>query len=40
MAVYEVRDGNFLRAQMFHYDTAAVLAFLERAEISGQTTAA
>ena len=30
-ALYEVRDGKFARAQMFHYDTAAILAFLERA---------
>ena len=40
LAVYEVRDGKFFRAQMFHYDTAAVLAFLERAGISEQATAA
>ena len=40
LAVYEVRDGKFLRAQMFHYDTAAVLAFLERAGIPEQATAA
>jgi hypothetical protein len=26
-----VRDGKFARAQMFHYDTAAILAFLEGA---------
>jgi ketosteroid isomerase-like protein len=31
MARYEVRDGKLARAQMFHYDTAAILAFLERA---------
>jgi len=31
VAIYEVRDGKFFRAQMFHYDTAAILAFLERA---------
>jgi ketosteroid isomerase-like protein len=31
LALYEVRDGKFARAQMFHYDTAAILAFLERA---------
>src|SRR5215216_3206064 len=29
--IYEVRDGKFFRAQMFHYDTAAIVAFLERA---------
>lgn len=28
---YKVRDGKLARAQMFHYDTAAVLEFLERA---------
>jgi ketosteroid isomerase-like protein len=31
MALYEVRDGKFARAQMFHYDTAAIVEFLERA---------
>lgn len=31
VALYEVRDGKFARAQMFHYDTAAILAFLSRA---------
>jgi uncharacterized protein len=31
VAIYGVRDGKFARAQMFHYDTAAILAFLERA---------
>ena len=31
LAIYRVRDGKFARAQMFHYDTAAILAFLERA---------
>lgn len=35
MGLYEVRDGKFARAQMFHYDTAAILAFLERAAESG-----
>ena len=30
-ALYHVRDGKFARAQMFHYDTAAILAFLDRA---------
>lgn len=28
---YEVRDATLARAQMFHYDTAGILAFLERA---------
>jgi uncharacterized protein len=31
LGLYEVRDGKFARAQMFHFDTAAILAFLERA---------
>ena len=31
LALYEVRDGRFARAQMFHFDTAAVVAFLDRA---------
>jgi ketosteroid isomerase-like protein len=30
-ALYQVRDGKFARAQMFHYDTAEILAFLHRA---------
>jgi uncharacterized protein len=32
LGLYEVRDGKFARAQMFHYDTAAVVDFLARAE--------
>jgi uncharacterized protein len=31
LALYEVRDGKLARAQMFHYDTAALTAFLDRA---------
>jgi uncharacterized protein len=31
LGLYEVLDGKFARAQMFHYDTAAILEFLERA---------
>jgi uncharacterized protein len=31
LGIYEVRDGKFARAQMFHYDTAAILDFLGRA---------
>jgi uncharacterized protein len=31
MGLYEVRDGKFARAQMFHFDTAAVVDFLSRA---------
>jgi len=40
MGLYEVRDGKFARAQMFHYDTAALLAFLHRAAGSEPATAA
>ncbi len=35
LGLYEVRDGKFARAQMFHYDTAAILAFLDRARENG-----
>jgi ketosteroid isomerase-like protein len=31
IGLYEVRDGKVARAQMFHYDTAAIVAFLDRA---------
>jgi ketosteroid isomerase-like protein len=31
LALYEVRDGKFARAQMFHFDTAALNGFLDRA---------
>ena len=31
IGVYEVREGKLAHARMFHYDTAAILAFLERA---------
>jgi uncharacterized protein len=31
LALYTVRDGKLLSAQMFHYDTAAVVEFLRRA---------
>lgn len=40
LGLYEVRDGKFARAQMFHYDTAAIAAFLERAATSGPSLAA
>jgi ketosteroid isomerase-like protein len=36
LARYDVRDGKVARAQMFHYDTAGILAFLERAGQTGQ----
>lgn len=32
IALYEVRDEKFAKARMFHYDTAALLAFLQRAD--------
>jgi ketosteroid isomerase-like protein len=31
LALYEVRDAKFARAQMFHFDTAAVVEFLATA---------
>jgi ketosteroid isomerase-like protein len=31
LGLYEVRDGKLVRAQMFHFDTAAILEFLGRA---------
>jgi ketosteroid isomerase-like protein len=34
LALYEVRDARFARAQMFHYDTVALAGFLERAGIT------
>ena len=40
LGLYEVRDGRFAGARMFHYDTAAILAFLERAGVSEDVTAA
>jgi uncharacterized protein len=32
LGLYEVRDDRFARAQMFHFDTAAVVDFLARAK--------
>jgi ketosteroid isomerase-like protein len=32
VGVYEVRDGKFARAQMFHFDTAAIIEFLAAAK--------
>jgi uncharacterized protein len=40
VGIYEVRDGKFAGAQMFHHDTAAILAFLERAGRRGPAAAA
>jgi hypothetical protein len=34
IGLYEVRDGKFARAQMFHYDTQGINAFLERARVA------
>ena len=31
LGLYEVRDGKFAKAQMFHFDTAALIEFLNRA---------
>jgi ketosteroid isomerase-like protein len=31
LGLYEVREGKFARAQMFHYDTASTIDFLARA---------
>ena len=31
LGLYEVRDGKFAQAQMFHFDTAGILEFLGRA---------
>jgi uncharacterized protein len=31
LGLYEVRDGLFARAQMFHFDTAAIVEFLAQA---------
>jgi uncharacterized protein len=40
IGLYEVRDGKFARAQMFHYDTQAINEFVERArEASSQRVA-
>jgi ketosteroid isomerase-like protein len=40
LGLYEVRGGRFAGGRMFHYDTAAILAFLERAGVSADVTAA
>jgi ketosteroid isomerase-like protein len=40
LGLYKVRDGKFARAQMFHYDTAGILAFLERAAESAPAAVA
>ncbi len=30
LGLYGVRDGKFARSQMFYFDTAAVLSFLQK----------
>jgi ketosteroid isomerase-like protein len=32
LGLYRMRDGKLARAQMFHFDTAAVASFLARVE--------
>jgi ketosteroid isomerase-like protein len=39
IGLYEVRDGKFYRAQMFHYDTQAMNAFFERAREASASAA-
>jgi ketosteroid isomerase-like protein len=36
VGIYRVRDGKFAGARMFHYDTAAINAFLARAHQEGR----
>jgi uncharacterized protein len=40
IGLYKVRDGKFARAQMFHFDTADILGFLERAGTRSRASAA
>jgi ketosteroid isomerase-like protein len=40
LGLYEVRDGKLARAQMFYFDTAGIVAFLERAAASEPARAA
>jgi uncharacterized protein len=39
LALYEVRDGKLARAQIFHFDTAALLEFLRRARAGAHSDA-
>jgi ketosteroid isomerase-like protein len=32
LGLYQVREGRLARAQMFYFDTAALVSFLERAQ--------
>jgi ketosteroid isomerase-like protein len=36
LGLYRVRNGKLARAKMFYFDTAAVAAFLEKANPSGK----
>jgi uncharacterized protein len=36
IGLYHVRDGKLARAQMFHYDTAAISDFLPRAQAASE----
>lgn len=36
LGLYRIRNGKLARAQMFYFDTAAVVRFLEKAEVVGQ----
>lgn len=40
LGLYRLRDGKLARAQMFYFDSAAVVAFLSRANASGEATKA
>lgn len=37
LGLYRIRNGKLARAQMFYFDTAAVVRFLEKAEVLGQS---
>src|SRR5579864_3444573 len=39
LGLYRLRDGKLARAQMFYFDTVAVVQFLERAAHSGPSPA-
>ena len=39
LGLYEVREGKFARAQMFYFDTAALLEFLNRARAEASSAA-
>jgi uncharacterized protein len=36
LAIYTVRDGRLVRARMFHFDTAAIVRFLDQALLEGR----